>query len=613
MRKAFGLAFVVLLLAVPVFASAQEQEPPEGAMLIILDASGSMNDLDENGVPFIDKAKDAVLELVDALPDGMNVGLRVYGHREPNTDSVRGCQDTELVAPVAPLDRVAIRDAVAGIEASGFTPIGLSLQKAVTDLPETGTRSIVLISDGEDTCAPPDPCEVAEELYGDLFDVRIESVGFLIDTGSAAEQQLRCIAEVTGGQYTAVGNASELVARLGEVTETLLDWQPPMTLNGSLDPLAAPQFPLSPKADWATDEPGKIAVGRYGGILMPGETRWYQLDLWDAESFWVWGDLEWPPDLEADGAFETIILDSDGNQVQVPVGHGDIPLRADLSRTESPTTGATVEGPDQGWPTAATYLVGLHWDAPPDVFLGSLYVTVEVLDGDAHRFLARTGIDGALDPAEAPDLPLAGSPENGPEWRGGEFRGSLASGETRWYRLDLDRGEAMNLFAVFPGDRFVGEGTEGEFSIVLTDPDGNPVGGAFDASPQMSQVFGDERHQATVSGTTSFEEDPLPETVMIGFQWSGPQGQESEIRFEVEAMFDPHRKEMADQIEMDTADEGEEETVSTPQSSVGPTSTTGVDSTSDSGTFPVVILVVVGGVAVGAAVAAFLVRRSRFG
>jgi hypothetical protein len=471
----------------------------------------------------------------------------------------------------------------------------------------------VLISDGEDTCAPPDPCEVAEDLYGDLFDVRIESVGFLIDPGSAAEQQLRCIAEVTGGQYTAVGEASELVARLGEVTESLLDWRPPMTLNGSLDPLAAPEFPLSPKADWATDEPGKIAVGRYGGILMPGEIRWYQLDLWEAESFWIWGDLEWPPDLEAGGAFETIILDSNGNQVEVPVGHSDVPLRSDLSSAEPHTTGATVEVLDRGWPVAATYLVGFHWDAEPDVFLGSSSVTVEVLDGDARRYLARTSIDGTLDPAEAPELPLAGSAENGPEWRGGEFRGSLASGETRWYRLDLERGEVMNVLATFPGDRFVGEGTEGEFSIVLTDLNGEPVGSAFDSSSHMDETFGDERHQATVSGTTSFNDDPLSETVMIGFQWAGSQGQESEIRFEVEAMLDPHRKEMADQIEMDTADEGEQGTVSVPLSSAASTSTTGVDSTSDSGLFPVAILLVVGGVAIGAAVAAFLARRSRSG
>ncbi|MCL1587202.1 MAG: hypothetical protein M3092_02205, partial [Actinomycetia bacterium] len=428
----------------------------------------------------------------------------------------------------------------------------------------------------------------------------------------AAEQQLRCIAEVTGGQYTAVSEANELVARLGEVTETLLDWRPPMTLNGSLDPLAAPEFPLSPKADWVTDEPGKIAVGRYTGILMPGETRWYELDIWEAESFWVWGLLEWPPDLEAGGVFETIILDSGGNQVEVPVVHAGIPLQADVSRTESPMTGATVEIPDQGWPVAATYLVGLRWDAPPDVFLGTLSVTVEVLDGNA-RYLARTNITGALDPGDAPALPLAGLAENGPEWRGGEFRGSLASGETRWYRLDLDRGEAMNVFAVFPGDRFVGEGTEGEFSIVLSDSDGNPVGRAFESSPEMSQTFGNERHQATVSGTTSYDDDPLLETVMIGFQWTGQPGQESEVRFEVETMFDPHRKEMADQIETDAAGGGGEESASTVASSAETTSVVDASGTTDGSRFPVVVLFVAGVVAIGAAVTAFLVKRSSAG
>jgi Ca-activated chloride channel family protein len=293
------LAAVLTLLA-PAAGSAQEAEPPEGAMLIILDASGSMNSVDEADVPYIDKAKEAILELVDALPDGMLVGLRVYGHREPNTDPVRGCQDSELVSPVAPIDRDGFRDAIERIEASGFTPIGLSLQEAVADLPETGPRSIVLISDGEDTCAPPDPCQVAEELFGDLLDVRIESVGFLVGSGSAAEQQLRCIADVTGGHYTSVNEPNALVASLGEVTDELLDWRPPLTLNGALDQVAAPAIPLSPKADWVTDEPGKIAVlNSFRGILMPGETRWYQLDLWERESFWVWSDLEWPHDLEA--------------------------------------------------------------------------------------------------------------------------------------------------------------------------------------------------------------------------------------------------------------------------------------------------------------------------
>jgi len=601
---------IVMLLALPGTASAQD-EPPRGAMLIILDASGSMNNLDQDGVPFIAKAKAAILELIAALPDGMQVGLRVYGHREPNTDPVRGCQDTELIVPVAPLDRAAIRDAVEGLEASGYTPIGLSLQEAASDLPESGPRSIVLISDGEDTCAPPDPCRIAEELYGDLFDVRIESVGFLIDAGSAAEQQLRCIAESTGGRYTTVGSADALVARLGEVTQEILDWRPPMTLNGALDRLAAPRFPLPAKADWVTDEPGKIAVGRFASILMPGETRWYQLDLWERESAWIWADLEWPPGLEAGGHFETIVLDSEGNRVEASVGHGGYPLRAELPNPDSPTTAAAVPGPIQGWPSQASYLVGLHWDAPPEVFLGSLYITVEVLNGDPLMYLARTELQGSLDPTGAPVLLLAGSEENGDGWRGGEFRGSLTSGETRWYRTDLERGEIMNTFAFFPGDRFVGDGAEGEFSVELTDLDGNPVGRAFDEWPQMSKAFGEERPQATVSGTTSFDPDPVPESVLIGFSWDGPPGQESEIRFEAEAVFDPHRKEMADQLEAngDRQEIEEVEPADEPSPSTAAPISAGEDN--GGGGIPVAVLVGIGFLVIGGSAILLLKRRSR--
>jgi hypothetical protein len=54
MRKVLGLMIVGVLLTVPVLASAQETVPPEGAMLIILDSSGSMNNLIENGVTFIE-------------------------------------------------------------------------------------------------------------------------------------------------------------------------------------------------------------------------------------------------------------------------------------------------------------------------------------------------------------------------------------------------------------------------------------------------------------------------------------------------------------------------------------------------------------------------------
>ena len=382
-----------------------------------------------------------------------------------------------------------------------------------------------------------------------------------------------------------------------------------MTLNGALDQQEAPRFPLVAKADWATDEPGKISVGSFGSVLMPGETRWYRLDLWERETAWIWGDLWWPPGLEAGGHFETIILDSDGNRVEAPVGHGEYPLRSDLPGVSSPMTGAAIQGPKQGWSSAATYLVGLRWDAPSQVFLGSLNIGVEVLNGDPVRYLARTELQGSLDPGQAPVLPLTGRAENGSGWRGGEFRGRLTSGETRWYRLDLERGEVMNAFALFPGDRFVGEGTEGEFSIVLTDADGRTVGSAFDEWPQMTQSFGAERHQATVSGTTSFDRDPVPETVLVGFSWNAPAGQASEILFEAEAILDPQRKQIADRLAAEATTTTAAVTGSTDEPP--PSDTPGdADAVPGGGSFPgPVVILAVGVLAI--VVTTVLVRRSR--
>ena len=66
--------------------------------------------------------------------------------------------------PVGPLDAAAITAQVSRGRASGYTPIGNALRAAADALPAEGPRSIVLVSDGEDTCAPPTPCDVAAEL-----------------------------------------------------------------------------------------------------------------------------------------------------------------------------------------------------------------------------------------------------------------------------------------------------------------------------------------------------------------------------------------------------------------------------------------------------------------
>jgi Ca-activated chloride channel family protein len=258
-----GAVVLVAALTLPGRGVAQENKETHAAMLLVLDASGSMNADDGSGRPKIDAAKDALRGLVDSLPPGAPVGLRVYGHRVPNTDKANGCRDTELVAPVAPLDRDRMKAAIGSFPAKGFTPIGLSLQEAAKDLPEAPERTVVLVSDGVDTCAPPDPCQVARDLIAQGVKLKVETVGFQVD--AAARDQLRCIAAATGGAYVDAPDA----ARLGQSLSTI-----------SKRALRAYVTRGIPVTGGLTRETAQaIAEGQHLFSMGLGEDRWFAVSL----------------------------------------------------------------------------------------------------------------------------------------------------------------------------------------------------------------------------------------------------------------------------------------------------------------------------------------------
>jgi Ca-activated chloride channel family protein len=244
---------------------AQAQDLEAGALLLIMDASGSMNEVDDRNTPLLDGAKAALTRVVRELPDQAVTGLRVYGHRTPNTDRAAGCRDTELVVPVAPLNRPRMLEAITSYRASGYTPIGLSLQQAATDLPPEGPRTIVLVSDGEDTCAPPDPCQVARDLSASGVAVRIQTVGFYLKDNRQAEEQLRCIAETTGGEFRRADSADALAEELSEIsTRAVREFT-----SGGRPVEGAPA---------AVDAP-VLAPGTYADTVLPEEANWYAVRL----------------------------------------------------------------------------------------------------------------------------------------------------------------------------------------------------------------------------------------------------------------------------------------------------------------------------------------------
>ncbi|MFD9540365.1 VWA domain-containing protein [Streptomyces sp. NPDC060022] len=261
-----GALLALVAGGMPVAASAPagpDAQDGSSSLVMVLDSSGSMGDDDGTGRTRMESARTAVGAVVDALPDGYPAGLRVYGADRP-----RGCADTRLVRPVQKLDRAAVKSAVAGVRPRGDTPIGLSLQKAAKDLPEprngaVGTRTILLVSDGEDNCGTPQPCEVAEQLGKEGVGLRIDSVGFQVK--GSARKQLECIAEAGNGRYYDAPDAEALARQLQRSAQLSAGGY---RLKGERVEGAA-----------TADKAPAIAPGQYLDTIGPGEKRYYAVDL----------------------------------------------------------------------------------------------------------------------------------------------------------------------------------------------------------------------------------------------------------------------------------------------------------------------------------------------
>ncbi|MFJ6199781.1 VWA domain-containing protein [Micromonospora sp. NPDC092111] len=249
----------------PAPALADDEEPVEPPKVeLVLDVSGSMRAKDIDGRSRISVAQQAFNEVVDALPAETQLGIRVLGATYQGKDKKQGCLDTQQIVPVGPVDRTAAKAAVATLRPTGFTPVGLALRSAAQDL-GTGTtaRRIVLITDGEDTCAPPDPCEVARELAAQGTKLVVDTLGLAPD--EKVRKQLLCIAGATGGTYTAAQSADELTGRIKQLVDRAKDTY-----------TAAPTV-VAGKAECANAP--LLAPGVYSDREAFSEHRWYRVPV----------------------------------------------------------------------------------------------------------------------------------------------------------------------------------------------------------------------------------------------------------------------------------------------------------------------------------------------
>ncbi|MBV8117526.1 MAG: VWA domain-containing protein [Candidatus Eremiobacteraeota bacterium] len=203
---AVGISGPHLALPVPV---------RDGRVFICIDTSGSMASTDVSPSR-AQASKAAARAFIEETPPGTQIGIIAFAGQAGIVQALSA--DHDQVA--ASLEQVPLPD--------GATAIGDALKMAAQNLPESGHRVIVLITDGVNN-AGADPLEISQWLGAHHVPVYTVGIGTpnggiipgTNDEATIDEDALRAYASASGGAYARVENAAQLrnaLAQLGKVT-----------------------------------------------------------------------------------------------------------------------------------------------------------------------------------------------------------------------------------------------------------------------------------------------------------------------------------------------------------------------------------------------------------
>lgn len=134
-------------------ALASDSEPSaagyvDNNVVIVLDASGSMNTkMESGGMTRMQAAKNAILRVLQQIPENTHVGILVFSARNVQVD---------WVYPIGPVDEARLTEAVNRPFPGGSTPLGRYIKKGADALLARraaqfgyGTYRLIVVTDGE--------------------------------------------------------------------------------------------------------------------------------------------------------------------------------------------------------------------------------------------------------------------------------------------------------------------------------------------------------------------------------------------------------------------------------------------------------------------------------
>lgn len=185
----------------------------DGSVFICIDTSGSMQSTDVTPTREA-AAKAAAAAFIDAAPSGTRVGIIAFS------------SGAAVIAPLS-TDHAAVKAALDQVPSpNGATAIGDALQLASQNLPASGHRAVILITDGVNNVGV-DPQAMAGDLgtrHIPIYTIGIGTPNGDIIGGEQStidEDALRSYADASGGAYARAENALQLraaLARLGGTT-----------------------------------------------------------------------------------------------------------------------------------------------------------------------------------------------------------------------------------------------------------------------------------------------------------------------------------------------------------------------------------------------------------
>ncbi len=147
--KNAALIFLSLVFALMAgISSSQEISTNANNVVIVLDSSGSMNAaMQGSSIQKMAAAKNALIRVMEQIPENTNVGLLVFGSSNLKND---------WVYPLGPMEKAKLEEAVNRPMPKGETPLGTYIKKGADRLLKQredqfgyGTYRLLIVTDGE--------------------------------------------------------------------------------------------------------------------------------------------------------------------------------------------------------------------------------------------------------------------------------------------------------------------------------------------------------------------------------------------------------------------------------------------------------------------------------